>query len=424
MEGRGGGWAGRRAARAGRKRTMSDESARPKLSLVLAGGGITGAMYEFGALQALDHFFAGSFTVNDFDIYVGTSGGAVVAALIANGVPPGEVGRAIIHNTESLLNFKQDDILEIDWQEIKSSLLKALRMVPALVRFYRRNPKLFSLARLVYALEENLPPGLYSLSKYQGYLRRLLGRPGCVNSFAALRRELYIPAVHLDTGDRILFGNEGWRDVPISDAIAASSALPLYFQPVTIQGLDFVDGGVGRVAHVDLPIERGSRFLLLINPIIPLHNTGEPNCIPTFSGHCARIREKGITFVVDQTQRVSAREKLELGLERYRAQHPETRIFLIEPPANDSILFMENILSYGSRVAMLNYGYRSTAKQLRARFEGFRQAFAAYGIDVSLEGLREDNPWEPPTPLAVPPSAPVAEQPVPAVAAASTGHAG
>ncbi len=392
--------------------------ARRSLSLVLAGGGITGAMYEFGTLQALNHFFAGSFTVNDFDIFVGTSGGAVVAALLANGVPTWEVGQAIIHNTESPLNFKQDDILALDWGEIKASIAKVLRMIPALVRFYRRNPGLFSVARMAYALEENLPSGIYSMSKYQAYLRRLLTRPGSVNRFDELRRELYIPAVHLDTGDRILFGETGWRDVPISDAITASSALPLYFQPVRIRGMDFVDGGVGRVAHVDLPIERGSRFLVVVNPILPLRNEEGLVCIPTFSGHCARIADKGITFVVDQTQRISAREKLELGLDRSRAQHPEARIFLIEPSRRDSILFMENILNYGSRVAMLNYGYRSTAKLLRANFETYRQAFAAYDIGVSLEGLREDSPWEPPAPLAVPPTAPVGAEP-PAVPVAS-----
>ena len=389
---------------------MSAESRPRMLSLVLAGGGITGAMYEFGALQALDHFFAGSFRVNDFDIFVGTSGGAVVAALMANRVPPGEVGRAIIHNTDSPLNFKQDDILEIDWREIKGSLLKAMRMIPALFRYYRRNPRLFSIARALYALEENMPPGLYSLDKYQAYLKRLLTRPGCLNSFEELGRELYIPAIHLDTGDRVLFGTPGWRDVPISDAIAASSALPLYFQPITLKGLDFVDGGVATVAHVDMPIERGSRFLVLINPIIPLRNDPGTVSIPTFSGHCARIREKGITFVVDQTQRISAREKLALGVERFRAHHPESRIFLIEPPSTDSFMFMENILNYGSRVGMLNYGYRSTARQLRAHFDAYRQAFAAYGIDVSLEGLQEDNPWEPAPSLAVPPAAPAAEE--------------
>src|SRR5213593_375409 len=107
--------------------------ARRGLSLVLAGGGITGAIYEFGTLQALNHFFAGSFTVNDFDIYVGTSGGAVVAALLANGVPTWEVGQAIIHNTDSPLNFKQDDILDLDWREIKASIAKVLKMIPALI---------------------------------------------------------------------------------------------------------------------------------------------------------------------------------------------------------------------------------------------------------------------------------------------------
>jgi len=392
---------------------VTDETRRGALSLVLGGGGITGAMYEFGALQALDHFFAGSFRVNDFDVFVGTSGGAVVAALMANSVPPGEVGRSIIHNTDSALNFKQDDILEIDWREIRASVMRALKVVPSLFRFYRRNPKLFSMARAIYALEENMPPGIYALSKYQAYLRKLLTRPGCVNSFEELRKELYIPAIHLDMGDLVLFGTPGWRDVAISDAIAASSALPLYFQPVTIKGLDFVDGGVAGVAHLDLPIERGSRFLVVINPIIPLRNNPETVRIPTFSGHCARIREKGITFVVDQTQRISAREKLRLGLERFRAQHPESRIFLIEPPWTDSFMFMENILNYGSRVAMLNYGYRSTARHLRAHFDSYRQAFAGYGIDVSLEGLQEDNPWEASPTLAVPPAAPQSETPAP-----------
>ncbi len=383
---------------------MSGTPTRGGLSLILSGGGITGAMYEFGALQALDHFLAGSFTVNDFNIYVGTSGGAIVAALLANGVPPGEVGRAIIHDRDSLLNFQQDDILEIDWPEIRASLVKAARMLPALLRFYRRNPRLFSVARLIYALEENLPPGIYGLEKYRTYLNKLLTRPGSVDRFDDLRRSLFIPSVHLDTGDRILFGSDGWRDVPISDAIAASSALPLYFRPLTIKGLDFVDGGVGSVAHVDVALDLGSRFLIVINPIIPIRNQTGVVCIPTFSGHCARIRDKGITFVVDQTQRISTRARLTIGLERFRAQHPEARIFLIEPPPNDSILFMENILNYGSRVAMLNYGYRSTARHLRAAFEMYRGAFACHGIPVSLGGLREDDPWEPPAPLAVPPA--------------------
>jgi len=364
------------------------------LSLVLCGGGITGAMYEFGALQALDHFLGGSFTVNDFDIYVGTSGGAVVAALLASGVAPGDVGRAIVHNSDSLLNFRQEDIVEIDWREMRKALWRTLRATPALFRHFRRHPRLRSLSQLIYTLEEYLPPGIYSLERYRAYLHRLLTRPGGADTFDALRRELYIPAIHLDTGDRVLFGSPGWRDVPISLAIAASSALPLYFQPVAVRGLDFVDGGVGPVAHLDLPLERGSRFVVLVNPVIPIRNEEGVVCIPTFTGHCARLREKGISFVVDQSQRISARQRLLLGLDRFRTLYPDARLFLIEPSLRDAVLFMENLLSYGSRVSMLDYGYRSTAALLRSRFDTFRAAFAGCGIAVSLDRLREDDPWE------------------------------
>ena len=58
-----------------------------KTALVLAGGGLTGAMYEIGALRAIDDILTDR-SVNDFDIYVGTSAGAIVGALLANGATP------------------------------------------------------------------------------------------------------------------------------------------------------------------------------------------------------------------------------------------------------------------------------------------------------------------------------------------------
>ena len=58
-----------------------------RTALVLAGGGVSGVAYEVGALRALDHVFT-NHTVNDFDLYVGTSAGAIVAASVASGMPP------------------------------------------------------------------------------------------------------------------------------------------------------------------------------------------------------------------------------------------------------------------------------------------------------------------------------------------------
>ena len=48
---------------------------RSKTALVLGGGGFTGGVYEIGALRALD-LLAVNRTVNQFDVYVGTSAGS------------------------------------------------------------------------------------------------------------------------------------------------------------------------------------------------------------------------------------------------------------------------------------------------------------------------------------------------------------
>src|SRR4051794_35346472 len=67
---------------------------RSKTALVLGGGGFTGGVYEIGALRALDLLTVNR-TVNDFDVYVGTSAGAFVAAMTANGLAPEEMMRGV-----------------------------------------------------------------------------------------------------------------------------------------------------------------------------------------------------------------------------------------------------------------------------------------------------------------------------------------
>src|ERR1700730_14365939 len=67
---------------------------RHKTALVLGGGGFTGGVYEIGALRALDLLAVNS-NVNQFDVYVGTSAGAFIAALTANGVTPEEMMRVV-----------------------------------------------------------------------------------------------------------------------------------------------------------------------------------------------------------------------------------------------------------------------------------------------------------------------------------------
>src|SRR5437762_7070184 len=82
----------RTESRGGRaKRSRRQQS---KTALVLGGGGFTGGVYEIGALRAFD-LLAVNRTVNDFDLYVGTSAGSFVASMLANGVTPEEMMRVL-----------------------------------------------------------------------------------------------------------------------------------------------------------------------------------------------------------------------------------------------------------------------------------------------------------------------------------------
>src|ERR671921_1031587 len=106
-----------------------------KTALVLGGGGFTGAVYEMGALRALD-LLSVDRTVNDFDVYVGTSAGSVVAALTANGVTPEQMMRVV--NNQTPLPFRDlslDMLLRPNYRELTLRALQLPLHVPSLARW-------------------------------------------------------------------------------------------------------------------------------------------------------------------------------------------------------------------------------------------------------------------------------------------------
>src|SRR5205085_5666703 len=103
---------------------------RSRTALVLGGGGVTGGVYEIGALRALD-ILAVSRTVNEFDVYVGTSAGSFVAALVANGVTPEEMMRVVNQQVPTpFQDVVRSTLMRPNYAEfLQSALLFPLRMV-------------------------------------------------------------------------------------------------------------------------------------------------------------------------------------------------------------------------------------------------------------------------------------------------------
>lgn len=364
-------------------------------ALCLCGGGITGAVYELGAMMALEDFFGG-FTTADFDQYIGTSAGAFIATLVAAGKRPTDLSRAILDPrvAEQLMPSSRADIYRPDLRQLLGVLGDVTRIVARAAGRAARDRQ-WNARELSLDLEDALPPGLFSLEHYERWLDTTFARHGVPRRFDAMPRPLYITANDLDSGERAVFGGldaagDGFPRPSIPRAICASSAIPLFFTPVEIDGHDYVDGAVGKVAHLDVILARGARLIVVINPMIPVRagSAGLPSALLG----ARRLRDKGLLAVFEQTRRINVRTKLEEGLRRYRLQYPDATILLIQPQDDDADMMLENPMNFTARRRVLRYGYDSAARQLLERQAEFTAAWARHGISTR-PGQLEQRPW-------------------------------
>src|SRR5207248_7213554 len=107
---------------------------RSKTALVLGGGGFTGGVYEIGALRALD-LLSVNRTVNQFDVYIGTSAGSFVAALVANGITPEEMMRVV--NQQVPTPFRDIDLNTLLRPNLKGYAATAFKLPVRVLRLAR-----------------------------------------------------------------------------------------------------------------------------------------------------------------------------------------------------------------------------------------------------------------------------------------------
>ena len=372
-------------------RPMTDQ--RSKTAMVLAGGGIMGAAYEIGCLAALDHLFDPGFSTRRFDTYIGISAGSVIAALIANRIEPGGLYKTIARNERTVFNWRRRDVYRVDWWAIIRSIGGVPRNLLQVLQHYRKNGWEIHLSDLPHLLHEHFPAGLFSLNPLQSYLCDSFRREGICDDFSQLKRQLFIPAYDLDSGERVVFGTEEHRDLHICQAITASSAIPFFFQPYRIDQRAYLDGSVGKVLHIDIAIENGAKLIVLINPRVPFLNDQEVSYLPSLSyGKSSQIDELGILFTWEQAKRIECREKLLLALDYYRQTSPEVDILLFEPGADEALLFFQGPMSISARNQIMLYGYQLTLSEMKGNYQELSRIFAKHGIQTTAKNLDKAPP--------------------------------
>ncbi len=175
------------------------------IGIVLSGGGARGFAH-LGVLQALNE--AGIYP----DVISGTSAGALAGVLYADGFTPKEILKLM--NSGSRLDF----------------------MRPTLPR-----------------------EGLLQISGIAKILKTNLR----AKTFEELKVPLYVSTTDLNNGKAVYFSKGN-----LLDPVIASASIPVLFQPVIINNIYYVDGGV--LDNLPLkPIENRCKFLIgsFVNPV-------------------------------------------------------------------------------------------------------------------------------------------------------------
>jgi NTE family protein len=336
---------------------------RPKprrYGLALAGGGVVGGMYEVGALAALEERLP---EACNFEIYVGCSAGSVVGSILANGITASQLYRILDGDLADPLNFGHAAVYES--HAFRQACRRFGRLVWAVGKSAMKGLSA-SLPDMLAGAERDLPAGFFSLVALERWVREAFAARGLSNTFHGLPRTLLVPAVDLDRAERVVFGRGELSDVPISHAVAASSAIPGFFEPYPIGGRDYVDGGVGFCGHADLAVEAGADTVLVINPLVP----------SMLEGAAASVRSRGLYTIMEQTGRIYSQNLLQLGLASLALKHPRAEFLLIQPPRTGTPL-CGPCMGFEASLAALRFGYASTRAWIDAQGSPLLQRFVA-----------------------------------------------
>lgn len=361
---------------------LSPMNRQRRVALVLGGGGILGAAYEIGALAALEEEVGPLPSL--FDIFVGTSAGSFVAAVVSQGISARTLYEATIRH-DPILHIRPDDVYRLDMGRLLSGCAKFCQSTVRAVAEHLRAGRFPPLLDVLNRAQARLPVGFLRIDGLDAALCRIFHAHGLTNRFSGLDKKLLIPALDIEEGVRAVFGENPDSDPTICEAVTASSAIPRLFGPVRIGDRYYVDGAIGGIANLDVPLRHGATDVLAVNPIVL---TSFPRCEAGSLKHHSRcVAHAGLGVILDQCLRIEHGIAFHCAYRWATLAHPDVRFLLHQPDRSE--MHAENSMNYEVHERVLRSGYRAMALDLASRREIFDNFFSHHqSPDVLAGGVR------------------------------------
>lgn len=349
-----------------------------KLGLCLLGGGAMGAMFQIGALAALEDSLEG-FQASDFDLFLGSSAGASVAAALAGGIPVQRIYRAFLDPADVYFGLERGHLLRVDlaeWRRTVVSAALALRHGASSLLSGKKTEMPARLSQELDRLYDSLPAGLFTLDGYERFLEAFFLRRGVPNAFHDMPRALRILAHDLDSGEPVAFGSAGYDQSPVARACIASMAIPPMFSPVRLGDRHYISSGAGEVEQLELAVAEGADVLVVVRPMVAV---SAPSSVPTGHGERDSLRDKGMMWVFNQARRIGVQRSVEAAIARIQ-ESGKADVLVLQPEREDGILAMHNPASYDARRAMLERAYRLSRQVIARAFADGHGALGRAGF--------------------------------------------
>jgi NTE family protein len=236
-----------------------DRVVPPSIAVVLGAGGVVGHAFHVGVLSTLAEELG--WDAREATLVVGTSAGSVVGAWLRAGLGPLDMrhrlvgqplsaaGTLLVDRAEAALAAADEERSVNGAGEAGAeatalaALARRLRIAsPERVRRAIRAPRSVTPGSLVSAM---LPPGRRSTA-------HLRVPQDALHGDAWPPAGLWVVAVDLDIGGRVVFGRAEAPPATVGQAVEASCAIPGHFCPVSIDGSRYVDGAVHSTTNADL----------------------------------------------------------------------------------------------------------------------------------------------------------------------------
>jgi NTE family protein len=363
----------------------------PRIGLALAAGAPEGAIYEIGALRALDEALDG-IDFNNMYIYVGVSAGAFLCANLANNLTTAQMCRAIVSPEPGEHPFTPETFFTPHWRSYLRSGGKVPKLLLQSLWNWASHLGNQSLLESLMRMSRALPVGIFDNRPIRAYLQKIYNIKGRTDDFRKLGKRLVVVATDLDSGQSARFGEPGLDHVPISQAVQASGALPGLYSAVEIDGRHYVDGVLLKTLHASVALEAGAELLICVNPIVPVDTV---HAVEAKMMKKPNLLDLGLPTVLSQTFRTVVHSRLEVGLASYETKFKDSDVVLVEPKRDDYLMFFTNIFGFAERQAVCEYAYAATRRDLLERYDQLAPIFARHGVTLRRDVLEERrNLWE------------------------------